>query len=78
MEVHTFINGLEARRGTCLYGRWMYEVMAAWENDEVIRGGPDYMQDFAQIWRAEKKGRLLGIHGTRLNITNATGVEFQC
>jgi hypothetical protein len=31
----------------------MYEVTAAWANDEVIRGEPDYMQDFAQIWRAE-------------------------
>jgi dihydrofolate reductase len=54
-EVHTFINDLELRHGTYLYGRSMYEVMAAWENDELLRGMPGYMQDFARMWRAADK-----------------------
>jgi len=30
-EVHSFINELERPVGTYLYGRRMYEVMAAWQ-----------------------------------------------
>lgn len=30
-EVHSFVNDLERTVGTYLYGRHMYEVMAAWE-----------------------------------------------
>jgi dihydrofolate reductase len=51
-EVHAFINDLERPVGTYLYGRRLYEVMAAWEtvNDE----SPS-MQDFAELWRAADK-----------------------
>jgi dihydrofolate reductase len=51
-EVHAFINDLERPVGTYLYGRRLYEVMAAWEtvNDE----SPS-MQDFAALWRAADK-----------------------
>jgi dihydrofolate reductase len=50
--VHAFINDLERPVGTYLYGRRLYEVMAAWEtvNDE----SPS-MQDFAELWRAADK-----------------------
>lgn len=54
-EVHTFINELEVRFGTYLYGRSMYEVMAVWEKDELLKGMPDYIEDFARIWRAADK-----------------------
>jgi dihydrofolate reductase len=30
-EVHAFVNDLERQVGTYLYGRRMYEVMAAWD-----------------------------------------------
>jgi dihydrofolate reductase len=54
-EVHAFVNDLERPIGTYLYGRRMYEVMAAWEHAD----GPDFAapeaQDFAAIWRAAEK-----------------------
>jgi dihydrofolate reductase len=58
-EVHTFVNELERPIGTYLYGRRMYEVMKAWEGDEVLTSpGADevpYLRDYAEIWRAADK-----------------------
>ena len=54
-EVHAFINDLERPVGTYLYGRRMYETMAAWE---TIDTGPDQRpitRDFAEIWQAADK-----------------------
>ena len=54
-EVHAFINDLERPVGTYLYGRRMYETMAAWE---TVDAGPDQrpgQRDFAQVWRAADK-----------------------
>lgn len=54
-EVHTFVNDLERPVGTYLYGRRMYEVMAAWERVETGANPPRHMLDFAGIWRAADK-----------------------
>jgi dihydrofolate reductase len=51
-EVHAFVNDLERPVGTYLYGRRMYEVMAAWE---TIDDEAPVMRDFAEIWRAADK-----------------------
>jgi dihydrofolate reductase len=51
-EVHAFVNDLERPIGTHLYGRRMYEVMAAWE---TIEDDHPAMRDFAEIWRAADK-----------------------
>jgi dihydrofolate reductase len=51
-EVHAFVNDLERTVGTHLYGRRMYEVMAAWE---TVDAGRAVMRDFAAIWRAADK-----------------------
>jgi dihydrofolate reductase len=51
-EVHAFVNDLERPVGTYLYGRRMYEVMAAWE---TLSDQSPLMLDFAQIWRAADK-----------------------
>ena len=51
-EVHRFINELERPIGTYLYGRRMYEVMAAWEN---VAGETPVLRDYAEIWRAADK-----------------------
>ncbi len=54
-QVHTAVNDLERRVGTYLYGRRMYEVMAAWETMDT---GPDQaaaMRDYAGIWRSAEK-----------------------
>lgn len=54
-EVHTFINNLERSAGTHLYGRRMYEIMMAWENDPNIAAGSPQARDFAEIWQAADK-----------------------
>jgi dihydrofolate reductase len=54
-EVHTFVNDLGRPVGTYLYGRRMYEVMAAWENPDSFASQPRYIQDFAAIWQAADK-----------------------
>ncbi|TSE14843.1 dihydrofolate reductase [Arthrobacter sp. KBS0703] len=54
-EVHTLVNELLRPVGTHLYGRRLYEVMAAWEDPDAFAGEPDYVQDFAQLWKAADK-----------------------
>ncbi len=51
-EVHAFVNDLERPIGTYLYGRRLYEVMAAWE---TITDDQPFMRDYADIWRAAEK-----------------------
>lgn len=54
-QVHRYVNDVMRSVGTFLYGRRLYEVMAAWEDDEILVGAPDYMVDFAELWRAADK-----------------------
>jgi dihydrofolate reductase len=51
-EVHAFVNELERPIGTYLYGRRMYEVMAAWE---TLDDEHPVARDFAKLWRAADK-----------------------
>ncbi len=51
-EVHRYVNDLERPIGTYLYGRRMYEVMAAWETIDDERPS---MRDYAEIWRSAEK-----------------------
>jgi dihydrofolate reductase len=53
-EVHSFVNGLERRIGTHLYGRRLYEVMAIWET-LPLADQPAHIRDYAEIWRAAAK-----------------------
>jgi dihydrofolate reductase len=53
-EVHAFLNELERPVGTYLYGRRMYETMAAWDTRELAEL-PDAERDFAEIWRTADK-----------------------
>jgi dihydrofolate reductase len=53
-EVHAFVNDLERPVGTYLYGRRMYEVMAAWETMDAPADQP-ITRDFAAIWREADK-----------------------
>jgi dihydrofolate reductase len=53
-EVHAFVNDLERPVGTHLYGRRMYEVMAAWETMDLA-GQSAVMREYAEIWRAANK-----------------------
>src|SRR3954471_8912209 len=54
-EVHSYVNDLERRVGTYLYGRHMYEVMADWETTLTRTDQPRVVQDFAEIWHAADK-----------------------
>lgn len=54
-EVHAFVNDLLRPAGTHLYGRRMYQVMAAWE---TMYSQPDLTpvaRDFADIWHDADK-----------------------
>src|SRR6478752_10496590 len=51
-EVHSFVNDLERRVGTYLYGRRMYETMVYWETDD---DEDPVARDFGEIWRAAEK-----------------------
>jgi dihydrofolate reductase len=54
-EVHSFVNDLERRVGTYLFGRRMYELMVYWETAHTLADEPPVVQDFAEIWRAADK-----------------------
>ena len=54
-EVHAFVNDLEGRIGTYLYGRRMYEVMAAWETPDTFAAQSPVVQDYAKVWKAADK-----------------------
>ena len=53
--MHRFVNDLERRVGTYLYGRRLYEVMVAWEDPHMLADQQSFIRDFAQIWRAADK-----------------------
>lgn len=54
-EVHNFINNLERKAGTHLYGRRLYETMAVWETDPSFAAASPIYRDFAEIWQAAEK-----------------------
>jgi dihydrofolate reductase len=54
-EVHAFVNDLERPVGTYLYGRRMYETMAAWETEPSLAERSAATRDFAEIWQAADK-----------------------
>jgi dihydrofolate reductase len=41
--------------GTHLYGRRIYDVLVAWESDDILVDQPECIHDFAAIWRAADK-----------------------
>ncbi len=47
-EVHRFVNDLERRARTYLYGRRMYEVMASWEAPHTLGDQPAFIKDYAE------------------------------
>ena len=55
-EVHAFVNDLVRPVGTHLYGRRMYETMAAWETDPSLAAARDgVFGDFARLWQGADK-----------------------
>ena len=54
-EVHAFVNELERPIGSYLYGRRMYETMAAWETMGTSDDDAAVTREFGEIWRAAEK-----------------------
>lgn len=54
-EVHAFVNDLERSAGTHLLGRRMYEVLAVWDEPEMLEDDHPVMRDFAATWQAADK-----------------------
>jgi dihydrofolate reductase len=55
-ELHRHFNELEGAFDTHLYGRRMYELMAEfWPAADELPGAPDYIAEYARIWRAMPK-----------------------
>jgi dihydrofolate reductase len=54
-DVHAFVNDLERRIGTYLYGRRMYETMGFWETVSTRPDQSAVTRDYAGIWRAAEK-----------------------
>jgi dihydrofolate reductase len=55
-ELHTFVNEQQSAIDTYLYGRRMYQLMAGdWPRVETDPSVPQYMLDFARIWKAMPK-----------------------
>lgn len=54
-EVHAFVNDLERPIGTYLYGRRLYDIMAAWETISTGADQAPAMRDYAAIWQAADK-----------------------
>jgi dihydrofolate reductase len=69
-EVHAAVNDLMRPVGTQLYGRRLYEVMAAWE---TLDGGSAAMRDFAAIWRDSDKV----VHSTTLQAVSSARTRIE-
>jgi dihydrofolate reductase len=55
-ELHRHFNELERAISTCLYGRRLYEIMAAfWPTADQDTAAPDFVVEYAGIWKAQKK-----------------------
>jgi dihydrofolate reductase len=55
-EIHTWFTELERGHDALLYGRRLYETMAAyWPTAEGDPAATDYMLDFARVWNSKPK-----------------------
>jgi len=50
-ELHTYINDQQRQIDTYLFGRRMYEVMTYWDTAETDPSNPEYVLEFARIWK---------------------------
>lgn len=71
-QVLAFINEQERDVGTYLYGRRIYELMEAWENDPTAADSPQ-SGEFAEIWKAADKV----VFSTRLEDVKTTRTILQ-
>jgi dihydrofolate reductase len=54
-ELHRFVNEQQSAVDTHLYGRRMYEAMVYWETADQDPSQPEYVLEFARIWKQMRK-----------------------
>jgi dihydrofolate reductase len=54
-ELHSFINDQQSAIDTYLFGRRMYEVMVYWDTADKDPSNPEYMLEYARIWKGIHK-----------------------
>jgi dihydrofolate reductase len=54
-DLHEFFNKMESQTAILIYGRKMYEIMTFWENLTGQDDYPDYIHDYAKIWKTKQK-----------------------
>ena len=54
-ELHRFINDQQQQIDTYLFGRRMYEVMVYWDTADTDPSNPEYVLEFARIWKTIRK-----------------------
>ena len=54
-ETSRFVNDLQRGIGTYLFGRRMFETMRVWDDADTLAGLPDFVLDYASVWRAAEK-----------------------
>jgi dihydrofolate reductase len=79
-EVHAFVNDLERRNSTYLYGRKVYETMRVWETMHEIPGQRPVSLDYARIWQSAEKivysKTLTTVTTARTRIENTFDVDL--
>ena len=50
-DLHTYINDQQSAIDTYLFGRRMYEVMVYWDTADTDPSNPEYVLEFARIWK---------------------------
>ena len=54
-EVSRFVNDMQSRVGTYLFGRRMWETMRVWDDEAALTGLPEYILEYVPIWRGIDK-----------------------
>jgi hypothetical protein len=55
-DVHRLVNEIARPVGIYLLGRRMDDVLKYWDSPPDLAEQPDYVQEFAEIWRAVRYG----------------------
>jgi dihydrofolate reductase len=54
-EYHRFANAQQAETGLSIYGTNMWRTMVYWNTADQEPNHPDYMYDFARLWKPSQK-----------------------
>lgn len=54
-DVHRHVNSIERRNSLLLLGRKTYEILAVWDSLPNLEAQPDYVQEYAAVWKGMRK-----------------------